>query len=194
MKPRREARARVLVLSGHRAPDRDHPDLTGAVSRLEAQPVGKPDSPDPSVIHKNRKLRTDCNGLQAVRHGKKRARVACMRSPHTPVTGLAPQHEPRRKTRLRDPERLVLSDAAPHTPKTARPAPCAGGVGAEPAVTVARLERALETVAVLLIEDQVYLPIFQRLEAELAEARNVSDTLDRARAIARRACAQNAAR
>jgi hypothetical protein len=61
-------------------------------------------------------------------------------------------------------------------------------------ITVARLERALETVAVLLIEDEVYLPIFERLERELAEARKTADTLERARRIARGARAQSAAR
>jgi hypothetical protein len=61
-------------------------------------------------------------------------------------------------------------------------------------ITVARLERALETVAVLLLEDEVYLPIFERLEAELAEARRTASTLDRARRIARGARAQSAAR
>jgi len=61
-------------------------------------------------------------------------------------------------------------------------------------ITVARLERALETVAVLLIEDEVYLPIFERLEAELAEARRTASTLDRARRIARGARAQSVAR
>lgn len=87
-----------------------------------------------------------------------------------------------------------MPDTAPHTLETARPAPCKGGVGADRAVTVARLERALETVAVLLIEDEVYLPIFERLEQELAEARKTVNTLDRARRIARGARAQRAAR
>jgi hypothetical protein len=61
-------------------------------------------------------------------------------------------------------------------------------------VSIARLERALETVAVLLLEDEVYLPIFERLESELAEARKTANTLDRARRIARGARAQSAAR
>jgi hypothetical protein len=61
-------------------------------------------------------------------------------------------------------------------------------------VSIARLERALETVAVLLLEDEVYLPIFERLESELAEARKTANTLERARQIARGARGQSAAR
>ena len=87
-----------------------------------------------------------------------------------------------------------MPDAAPQPHETAWPAPCAGSVSAGGEVTVARLERALETVAVLLIEDEVYLPIFERLEAELIDARKTADTLERARRIARRSRAHNAAR
>jgi len=84
--------------------------------------------------------------------------------------------------------------AATHPQAAARHGPCGGGVVAKGEITVARLERALETIAVLLIEDEVYLPIFERLEWELAEARKNADTLDRARWIARGARAQSAAR
>ena len=87
-----------------------------------------------------------------------------------------------------------MPDAAPQPQAQARPAPCAGGVDAGGEVTVARLERALQTVAVLLIEDEVYLPIFERLETELIDARRTADTLERARSIARRSRAQSAAR
>lgn len=50
-----------------------------------------------------------------------------------------------------------------------------------------RLRRAREVVAALVIEDSVFLPIFERLEREVAieEARTSSeDALTRARAIA----------
>lgn len=50
-----------------------------------------------------------------------------------------------------------------------------------------RLRRAREVVAALVIEDAVYLPIFERLEREVAieEARtSADDALTRARAIA----------
>lgn len=53
--------------------------------------------------------------------------------------------------------------------------------------TLVRLCRAREVVAALVIEDPVYLPIFERLEREVAieEARVSSeDALTRARAIA----------
>ena len=87
-----------------------------------------------------------------------------------------------------------MPDAAPQPQAQARPAPCAGGVTAGGEVTVARLERALETVAVLVVEDEVYLPIFERLEKELTEARRTADTLERARSIARASRAHKAAR
>ena len=78
-----------------------------------------------------------------------------------------------------------MPDAAPQPHQSTWPRPCAGAGVGESAVTIARLERALETVAVLLIEDEVYLPIFERLEQELADARKTANTLDRARRIAR---------
>ena len=88
-----------------------------------------------------------------------------------------------------------MPDAAPQPQRSAWPKPCGGaGVEESGAVTIARLERALETVAVLLVEDEVYLPIFERLEAELIDARKTADTLDRARRIARGARAQSDAR
>lgn len=87
-----------------------------------------------------------------------------------------------------------MSDAAPQSRAHARHDPCALGVASGGKVTVARLERALETVAALVIDDEVYLPIFQRLEAELEDARRTPSTLDRARKIARGSRSHNAAR
>ncbi|MGI3212556.1 hypothetical protein ACROSR_15760 [Roseovarius tibetensis] len=87
-----------------------------------------------------------------------------------------------------------MPDAAPQSHAHARHGPCALGFAAGGKVTVARLERALETVAALVIDDEVYLPIFQRLEAELEDARRTASTLDRARKIARGARSYNAAR
>lgn len=84
--------------------------------------------------------------------------------------------------------------AAPQPHARARHDLCALGVASGGEVTVARLEKALETVAVLLIEDKVYLPIFERLEQELAEVRKTADTHDRARRIARRSRGHKAAR
>lgn len=49
---------------------------------------------------------------------------------------------------------------------------------------IRRLERALRTVAVLVAEDPVYLPIFARLEEELCTARDEADAIARARALA----------
>ncbi|WP_372675241.1 hypothetical protein [Aquicoccus sp.] len=110
------------------------------------------------------------------------------------VPGLADQREPFQETRLRERKRLVLPNGAPQPHKSAWPRPCTRGTAGEGKVTVARLERALETVAALVIDDEVYLPIFQRLEAELKEARRTASTLDRARKIARGARSHNAAR
>ena len=53
--------------------------------------------------------------------------------------------------------------------------------------TLARLHRAREVVAKLVVEDPVYLPIFERLETEIAieEAKHsADDAVSRARAIA----------
>ncbi|MER8371118.1 hypothetical protein [Mesorhizobium sp. M1406] len=54
--------------------------------------------------------------------------------------------------------------------------------------TVARLRKALQMIAQLVIEDVSYLPIFERLEREVALAEMQAGTLDpveKARAIAR---------
>ncbi len=55
---------------------------------------------------------------------------------------------------------------------------------------VARIEAALELVAILLDENEAYLPIFQRLEAEFEAARVSSSALTRARALAQKARAR----
>ncbi len=47
-----------------------------------------------------------------------------------------------------------------------------------------RLREAYKTVAKLVIADPVYLPIFERLEAELLAADTELDAITRARAIA----------
>ena len=57
-----------------------------------------------------------------------------------------------------------------------------------PAATASELERlqaALETIAALIIDDPVYLPIFERLEREIELERNRADTMARARAVLR---------
>ena len=46
-----------------------------------------------------------------------------------------------------------------------------------------RLQAALSKVASLVIEDPVYLPIFERLEDELAALAQQNDALTRARAM-----------
>lgn len=54
------------------------------------------------------------------------------------------------------------------------------------AVTVERLERALLTAARIVdLHGDVYLPIFERLEAELADRRARQSSLSRARALSR---------
>ncbi|MCB5200525.1 hypothetical protein LGQ03_14885 [Loktanella sp. TSTF-M6] len=54
-------------------------------------------------------------------------------------------------------------------------------------IDAVRIERALETVALLLEENERYLPIFLRLESELEAARRSANALARAKAIARKA-------
>lgn len=52
------------------------------------------------------------------------------------------------------------------------------------AVTEERLERALIHLAYIIdLDGPVYVPIFERLEKELAEMHRVSATLDRARRL-----------
>ncbi|EEB83308.1 hypothetical protein RGAI101_456 [Roseobacter sp. GAI101] len=45
----------------------------------------------------------------------------------------------------------------------------------------ARIVKALETVALLVVEDAVYIPVFERLEQELADIRSRNDVIERAR-------------
>lgn len=49
-----------------------------------------------------------------------------------------------------------------------------------------RLRAAYAKVALLVVHDPVYLPIFTRLETELASAECEGDAISRARAIAAR--------
>ena len=50
-------------------------------------------------------------------------------------------------------------------------------------IDIARIERALEDVALLIQHDLVYLPIFERLERELEAARTRQDARSRAAKI-----------
>ncbi|WP_157044612.1 hypothetical protein [Roseobacter sp. GAI101] len=70
-----------------------------------------------------------------------------------------------------------MQHASPHIPQTARHA------SAPPAADVleARIVKALETVALLVVEDAVYIPVFERLEQELADIRSRNDVIERAR-------------
>ncbi|GEM_PF-3961945 len=85
---------------------------------------------------------------------------------------------------------------APQPQTSARRLPCAGNVAGhgKDEVTIQRLEDALETVALLVLADDIYLPVFKRLEAELTLARDAQSTLERARSIACRARSKVAAR
>lgn len=49
-----------------------------------------------------------------------------------------------------------------------------------------RLRGAYATVACLVVQDPVYLPIFLRLEAEIADLEIRDDVIGRARAVAAR--------
>lgn len=64
-------------------------------------------------------------------------------------------------------------------------APSAGQV-----IDADRIEAALELVAILMDNNPAYLPIFQRLEAELETAKVSSSALARARALAQKARAR----
>ncbi|MGJ8590029.1 MAG: hypothetical protein ACSHXW_18100 [Yoonia sp.] len=50
-------------------------------------------------------------------------------------------------------------------------------------ITIERLQKARHTVAQLVLMDRVYLPIFERLDAEIAAMEHEQTLLDRARAI-----------
>ncbi|MGO4916861.1 hypothetical protein [Pseudogemmobacter sp. W21_MBD1_M6] len=47
-----------------------------------------------------------------------------------------------------------------------------------------RLRIAIAKVAKLVLEDEVYMPVFIRLEAEIAATKTMDDDLSRARSIA----------
>ena len=51
-------------------------------------------------------------------------------------------------------------------------------------ITTDRLNNALSVVAKLVMEDEIYLPIFERLEAEIAAIRLRDNAFLRAKAIA----------
>lgn len=57
-------------------------------------------------------------------------------------------------------------------------------------ISPARIEAALELVAILMDDNAAYLPIFQRLEAELETTRVSSSALARARSLAQKARAR----
>tara|TARA_R110002124_G_scaffold118214_2_gene275502 strand:+ start:46 stop:255 length:210 start_codon:yes stop_codon:yes gene_type:complete len=50
-----------------------------------------------------------------------------------------------------------------------------------------RLHKARDKVAKLVVADAAYAPIFQRLDAEIAEAEAADDIVARARAVAQNA-------
>ena len=82
-----------------------------------------------------------------------------------------------------------MQHAAPHkTSTTARPP-----VLSAEAVLEARLQAAIGTVAQLVVGDPTFIPIFERLEQELANIRLQNDAVGRARALLR-ASHQNAMR
>lgn len=57
----------------------------------------------------------------------------------------------------------------------------------------ARLQVAIGKVAQLVVDDPTFIPVFERLERELANIRSQNDAIDRARALLR-APRQNAMR
>lgn len=57
---------------------------------------------------------------------------------------------------------------------------------APPTTDFQRLSAALSKVAALVVENDIYLPIFERIEFELAALDAQSDAVSRARAIAAR--------
>lgn len=49
----------------------------------------------------------------------------------------------------------------------------------------ARIVTALDTVAQLVVDDPTFIPVFERLERELADIRSQNDAVERARALLR---------
>jgi hypothetical protein len=70
-----------------------------------------------------------------------------------------------------------LQHASLHIPPPARRA------SAPPAADVleARIVKALGTVVLLVVEDSAFIPVFERLEKELADIRSRNDAIERAR-------------
>ena len=79
--------------------------------------------------------------------------------------------------------------SSPHiSPPTARPPATPAGADLE-----ARLLSAIGKVAQLVVDDPAFIPVFERLERELANIRSQNDAIERARALLR-APRQNAMR
>lgn len=79
-----------------------------------------------------------------------------------------------------------MAEPARHPPTRPVP-PGAAAVGRGHSVRPATLQdwqTYLELVARLVIEDPVYIPIFKRIEAEIARAVEQEDVISRARKIA----------
>jgi hypothetical protein len=74
----------------------------------------------------------------------------------------------------------------PATAPLTRTLPHGRGGEGEDAKLISRIRAARDAVAVLVADDPVYLPIFERLELELEAAMAADDPIRRARAIARR--------
>lgn len=70
-----------------------------------------------------------------------------------------------------------MQHASPHIPQPARRA--SAPLAAE--VLEARIVKALGKVALLVVEDPIYIPVFERLERELADIRSRNDAIERAR-------------
>ncbi|MGJ8598076.1 hypothetical protein [Sulfitobacter sp.] len=70
-----------------------------------------------------------------------------------------------------------MQHASLHIPPPARRA------SAPPAADVleARIVKALGTVALLVVEDPTFIPVFERLERELADIRSRNEAIERAR-------------
>lgn len=53
-------------------------------------------------------------------------------------------------------------------------------------ITITRLQAAYAKVAALVVHDPVYIPIFERLDAEIAAFETAGDIVARARAVLNR--------
>jgi hypothetical protein len=75
------------------------------------------------------------------------------------------------------PKEMCLSQINPHrnaTPRNMSSPP-------EPSALEDRLRRALQTVAQLVVGDPAFLPVFERLERELAKLQSQSAAIERAK-------------